>query len=158
MTYYNKISDIRNKKYKQRFTNELKCLVTDDVFQIQQNTNDDTDNAILDRTNQLKTIIKALDDKQKNTQKNMFDEMEKYIYKKLWIRLNKINKIKKLKEFIETYDELGEQKEEILLELIEMVKSKKINTKKAVDYDYEDEKILSIHILKYNKKLKKYVI
>lgn len=155
MTYYTKIDDVRNKNYKQRFTNELNCLTEDATYNIQK---DGTDNAILDRINKLKTIIKRIKDNQNNDKKDVFDvkEIEKYMYKKPWHRLNNIHKINKLEEYIK--DNLDTQQEEILEELIDLVKKRKINTKKAVDYDYEKEKIISIHVLKYNKKDKMYEI
>ena len=46
--------------------------------------------------------------------------------------------------------------QKILTELVDMVNDNKINTKKYVDYDMDNEKILSIHVLK--KKKDKYVI
>jgi len=157
MTYYNKIDNIRNQNYKQRFINELDCLTKDDAYKIQNICKDnDASDAISNRVIQLKTIIKNIDNRNDSNKKNMFDELEKYMYKKPWHRLNNIHKINKLKEFVK--ENMDDQKEEILKELIDLVNKKKINTKKAVDYDYENEKILSINVLKYNKKLKKYEI
>jgi len=158
MTYYSKIDDIRNENHKQRFINEQNCLTKDTMYKTQNTIKDNIDNARFVRVNQLETIINMINDEQKNNIKNIFDvnEIEKYMYKKPWHRLNNIQRINKLEEYIK--NNLDTQQEEILKELTDLVVKNKINTKKAVDYNYENEKIISIHVLKYNKKEKVYEI
>ena len=158
MTYYSKIDDIRNKNKKQRFINEQNYLTKDTMCKTQNTIQDGIDNARFVRVNQLETIINTINNKQNNNTKNIFDvnEIEKYMYKKPWYRLNNIQKINKFEEYIK--NNIDTQQEELLKELTDLVENKKINTKKAVDYNYETEKIISIHVLKYNKKEKVYEI
>lgn len=146
MTYYKNIENIRKKNESDRFADEQFYLET-------LCTPDDTDGAIVDRIEQLKTIRHEMN--KKNTVKNvsMFDQLDKVAYKRPWHRLNSVYKTHKLREYYADKD-----MDDILNKLIKLVENKKLNTKKAVEYDPNTEKILSVPAVKYNKKKKIYEI
>lgn len=93
------------------------------------------------------------DEKQK--QSGIFNQSDNYLYKKPWNKLAQIHKIIKIKQYVKIQLGITDKKYEKLLinELIGYVKNKILSKKKAVNYDLNKEKIISIPNLKFvNKK------
>jgi len=139
------IDTIRSELQKARYISELEYLKTTTNLNLMENHLDvDIDNRIhiLERitTGITSTTIQSKKD-------DLFREIDKYLYKKLWNKLGTFHKIVKMKEYIKaTYGE-GELQTKMTTELVEMIDTGKLNTKKAVIYDPNAEKILSIPIL-----------
>ena len=74
------------------------------------------------------------------------------------VKLNNIHKTTKIQEYLESIIDDKDERLDLLTILIDMVNNKKLNTKKMVDYDMENEKIVTIFVLKFNKKKDKYMI
>lgn len=73
-----------------------------------------------------------------------------YLYQKPWTKLTAIHKIIKIKEFVNQLLIDNENDKQILKDtLIEMVKSKTLTKKEAVNYDSVNSKVISITQLKY---------
>lgn len=148
MTYYKRIHDIRTHNQKVRFDDELAYL--DSHIE----NDEEADDIFLQRIQQLKTIIHNIDKENDKDKFTIFNEIDKFAYREKWHRLNNVHKINKLREYFED----NEIEEDIQNKLIDLVNAGKLNTKKYVEYDLEKEKIISIPVLKWNKKEKKYSI
>ena len=77
------------------------------------------------------------------------DEIEMLAYRRPWNKMHEINKIIKMKEYIDqqiTNNSIN--REEIKLILEELIKNKKLNSSKLVDYDEKNCVINSIKDLK----------
>lgn len=79
-----------------------------------------------------------------------------YIYKKAWNKLNNIHKIIKIKEYINNLPITTTEKDTLKVELISLVKSKRITKKSSVVYDIVNCRIINISCLEF--KGGKYVI
>lgn len=92
-------------------------------------------------------------------QKNdMFQEFDKYAFKKQWNKLQSIHKNVKIKEFIEDAYGKGEMQTNIINDLSKYVNDNKINTKKYVVYDPNIGKILTLTCLTIDLENKTYTI
>nr|QBK88485.1 MAG: hypothetical protein LCMiAC01_01620 [Mimivirus LCMiAC01] len=146
-----KINELRKHLYKQRFVNEINYLSADIIA-------DDVDNIHTQRIDQLKTIISSMDKKEIDNITNMFNKIDKFVYRNTWYRLNNIYKLNKIKEYLNENIKDSDERTDILEKLTEMVNNNKLGTKKTVDYDPDKEKINSISVLEYNKKKKKFML
>ena len=86
---------------------------------------------------------------------NMFKEIDKYTYKKQWNKLSGFHKSVKITEYINENIQDKVMKDELLEKLIDHATHGRINTKKYVIYDPNEEKILSLPCLKIIKGDKK---
>ena len=149
-----KVNELRKSLYKQRFLNELEYISSigglDNV--------DDNNSIYACRIKQIKYIISNIVEIEKNSITKMIDQIEKHMYKKPWTRLNNIHKTNKVQEYLDDLIDNDEERLEVLIKLVEMVNNNELNTKKKVGYDIDNEKILSIAVLKFNKKTKKYTV
>ena len=142
------LDDIINNLYKMRFINELN-------YYKQEQVNIDDKNF---KINDLSRIIQAIDEEYKKPKTDIYTDLEKYEYKKKWFRIKTIYKIKKIKEYVEEKYSKNVQGEiyDILINLLN--NTKKLNTKLAVEYDMDKEKIISMPIMKKEKDLKKFIL
>lgn len=93
-----------------------------------------------------------------DNKKQLIDEMEKHIYKKQWNKLTPFHKIVKIKEYMnEHYKDLS-MCADITEELVNYIDDGKINTKKFVVYNPNEEKILKLPCLVINSKKNSYHI
>lgn len=151
MSYnYNKLIDnIRNYHVLARFESERDFLVQE------QNNPDRDQDEIKDRLSKIEKIINMLKEEtttQTNTtQEELFEEIDKYLYKKPWNRLNPIQRVNKMKEYLKKNIENSELRDQIEKEIFELLSNKKLNTKKSVVYNPETEEIESVPALKINK-------
>jgi len=82
---------------------------------------------------------------------------DEYVYKKSWNKLNNIHKIIKIKEFIDNLNTNDiEMKKKLKVQLVDMIKNKKLNKKTDVNYDMVNGNIIAIPIIQY--KNSKFVI
>jgi hypothetical protein len=130
------VDKIKEKLYKQKFENELEFLKEENFFEERINTIE----KILAEPKKKSVIIKSGTDK-------FFEELEKYAFKKQWNRLAENHKLIKIKEFCDTNIKNDKEHKIIYKKLEEMLYAKKLNSKKYIDYDPHDEKILNILIL-----------
>lgn len=88
----------------------------------------------------------------------LFQEIDKYAYKKQWNKLPPQHKIVKIKEFLEAnlQDQDLSVRKDLLEQLSDHAKNNRINTKKYVVYDPNKEKILLMPCLKQDEKDKTY--
>nr|QBK89072.1 MAG: hypothetical protein LCMiAC02_01650 [Mimivirus LCMiAC02] len=150
MNKYDKKYDyIRHNLIKTRFTCELNNL--------KEKKSEDNSDEDKERMDNLSQIIQAHDDKSKKTKTDIYTDFEKFEYKKKWFRIRKVYKIKKIKEFIEEnfVEDVQDEIYNILIDLLN--NTKKLNTKLAVEYDMDKEKIISMPIMKKEKELKKFI-
>lgn len=97
--------------------------------------------------NILERLNTRLEEDGKDYRKVLFEEIDKYTYKKPWNRLQPFHRIVKLQEYIqETYGE-GELQDKIIFDLKQLIESGRINTKSSVNYCHKTERIESIPIL-----------
>lgn len=85
-----------------------------------------------------------------NKKQQMINEMEKYIYKKQWNKLTPFHKIVKVKEYIEEHYSEHSLKKSIIGNLVDFIEAGKLNTKKFVIYNPNEEKILKLPCLTIN--------
>lgn len=79
---------------------------------------------------------------------NMFVEIDKYTYRKQWNKLPSFHKTVKISEYLEKHIQDKKMKKQLLEELTDHANNGRINTKKYVIYDPNEEKILSLPCLK----------
>ncbi len=74
--------------------------------------------------------------------------VDDFVYKKAWNKLNIIHKIIKMKEFINELkiDDI-EMKKHLKNQLVTMLKNKKLTKKSDVEYDAINGKIITVHSL-----------
>lgn len=87
---------------------------------------------------------------QENKKQLMINEMEKYIYKKQWNKLTPFHKAVKIKEYMSEHYLEHPLKKSIINELVDYVEAGKLNTKKFVIYNPNEEKILKLPCLTIN--------
>lgn len=141
--FNDKIDNKRGELYLQRFTNEINHL------------KDSEQEADTERVEKLEEIIKSLQQTQPKNSNNIdsyFNNIDKHIYTKPWNRLPIFHRIEKMKEFIkENVEDDYEHKEKLVSELTQLLSEKKLNTKKYVDYDSTECKIVDFSTLKFEK-------
>ena len=139
---------LKTQLYQARFENELEYLKNNDVFNLFENHQEHDKES---RIQQLELIISGAahlgQSSIQHKRDELFKEIDKHIYRKLWNKLIAIHKIVKIKEYIkETYGE-GPLQTTIIDQMSKCAEEGKINTKKSVIYDPNAEKILSIPVL-----------
>lgn len=154
---------IRVDLLKQRFENELEYLkedIDDDNDTINGVVDDsDDDNWIVDRVKQIEEIVKNIEykveqndsaDKGKNIS-DMFNEVEKYMYKKEWSKLPVAHKIVKVEEYVkEKYSDKSKSiQRKLIKDLSKHINNNKLRTAKYVTYNPNAEKIVAIPALTY---------
>jgi len=92
--------------------------------------------------------------KKENTKdRNLFDNMDQYMFNKPWNRLPEVHKFIKIKEYVNKsliiYE--NEKKEKLIKQMFTAVKQKKLTRKGSVNYDTVNCRIVSVPNLKYNK-------
>jgi len=176
MSLLGDIDTIRKELFKERFVAELKQLEQDKEYMMDSESDDeelDTDeennkNWTENRINDLKKIIKLEEgvisdgkESYKKTNKTLqddLDEMNNIIFKMAWNRLPVYHKIVKIEEYIKELIPNAKLQKEVTEKLVDLVNKKKLNTKKYVNYNSLDCKIIDINILKYDDKTNEYEI
>ncbi len=163
--YLGDLDSIRIKFFKEKFVNELESLKCD-LEAVEEDSNSDENSSVEgeDHTNWLRERIKNLEDiiamvdkgeensnkLKKNKLEVDFDEINNYVYRKTWNRLPNFHKVVKIKEYIKELVNDEKTQNEIVKLLSKYVEEKKINTKKFVDYDSKDCKIVELKFFNYN--------
>lgn len=104
-----------------------------------------------ERIVQLEKIIKQPGMYQNTIQQqrdNMFKEIDKYTYKKQWNKLPPFHKTVKLTEYLNENIKDKTTRDELIEKLTDHAINGRINTKKYVVYDPNEEKILLLPCLK----------
>lgn len=148
---YISIEELQNNLLKERIQNEMNSLIKDSIYY--QNVNEHYQKCLNKNIkkntpaifNQNDVII-TNEDIQNINKINQKTESTMY---KSWAFIPNVIKFEKIKDFINLHENEINNKEEIINELIELVKSKKLKSKKEVDYDLINNKIISINISKY---------
>lgn len=147
------IETVKNDLFKKRMKHELEFLKEKKIENLNQFTNIssiDIDKRIIELENILEIsegVIIPKDETVQQKRENLFKEIDKYTFKKQWTKLTAFHKIVKIKEFIKvTYGE-GDFQSNLIDELTKNTTEGKINSKKCVVYDPNQEQILSIPIL-----------
>lgn len=144
----------RKKFYEKRHLNEIEFLNNSEHYNI-------FENATLceqDKINRLEILNHLLkgdfNDTNfiNNTKEEYFKEIDKYIYRKQWNKLNPQQKINKISQYLKSKNYDSVLSDSILKELSVLAHEGKINTKKNVVYDPNAEIILSIPILHIDSK------
>jgi hypothetical protein len=168
------IDNIKKQCLKHRLENELKFI--DEGNMNVNNFVNSQDINLIERKEQIKKILELTDYNKTQpcennhnnsnsdgtiivkTKDELFKNIDKYIFKKQWNKLNSVHKKIKIKEYVlekySTYD----FHQEIIGKLDTLINEDKINTKKYVIYDPNSEKILSIPILTVDPKKNQYMI
>jgi len=79
-----------------------------------------------------------------NTETDILSENIDYLFLKPWVKLNQIHKIIKIKEFINNLECSSNEKETLINQLIDLIKSK---SKLKLIYDENKGNIISLSIL-----------
>ncbi len=135
-----------------KFTNELDALLSSDTIILDKELKEH-------RIKCLEYIITHNKKEDVTTKKeNYLNQINHMVYRNPWNRLQHFHKIKKIEEYVEEKFKDKKYKENLLMDLTNLVNSNKISTKRHVDYDYNAEKIINIHVLKINDKEDSYNI
>jgi len=116
---------------------------------------EDSDNSEwkADTIKQLQTIINKYKPEKKklvSQREEMIADVDRYVYMKAWSKLQISYRIKLINNYVNNnYD--SPLRENILTEIIPMIKAKKLNRQKHVIYDRRNTKIESIPALKITK-------
>lgn len=158
MAHFEEIDYIRRKLYISKFQNELDFLKENDMAAVVE----DEDNWMTERSNQLEKIISTLEKEQKepstDTKESIFDEVEKYMFKKPWNRMSLFHRMAKINEYLNEHMDDDAVKKDLSKKFSKEINDKKLGTKKYVEYDPKEEKILSIPCLIYNEDTNSYSI
>ncbi|ARF09807.1 hypothetical protein Indivirus_3_56 [Indivirus ILV1] len=101
--------------------------------------------ALLEKISKQPGIYQNNVQQQKET---IFKEIDKYTYKKQWNKLPPFHKTVKLTEYLDEHIQDKQIKNELLEKLKDHATNGRINTKKYVVYDPNEEKILLLPCLK----------
>lgn len=144
------LDNIRIANFNSKLNNELDYLKNVTIMTPFENGHDITPE---ERIVMLETIIKQPGIYQNTVQQqrdNMFKEIDKYTYKKQWNKLPAFHKTVKLTEYMnDNFKDINsKEKTRLIAELTDHAKNGRINTKKYVIYDPNEEKILSLPCVK----------
>lgn len=148
------LDNIRNDNFKSKIQSELEYFKTVGILTPFENGHDVTTE---ERIKLLELVIEQPEIYQNTIQQQkdtLFQEMDKYTYKKQWNKLPVFHKIVKIKEYLEENVPDKKMKKELLEQLTEHANKKGINTKKYVIYDPNKEKILSMPCIEIDEKEK----
>lgn len=119
---------------------------------------EDKDNKIGELNEIMDNLKKNINDNKKDFRDKMFEEIDKYTFKKPWNRLPTFHKKDRITKYINsTYGE-GKFQREVMLALLKYIDEGQLNTKAAIEYDHKNEQILSIPALKIDIDEKTYAI
>lgn len=139
------IDIIRNNNYVFKIKGEIEFLKTGGrIFSL---TPEETDARILMLDDMLAGKMKTRKITIAEQKNDMFQEFDKYAFKKQWNKLTAIHKNIKIKEFIEDTYGKGDMQNNIINDLSKYINDNKINTKKYVVYDPNLGKILTLTCL-----------
>lgn len=162
MNFNGDLNSIISKLHKQRFTNELEHLNTEDVTQVARLIPGITESIKAERINDLNLIINKL---QEQNNKNVvpkklthYEEIDSYMYNKPWKNLQPYHKVVKMKEYLDKYFTDEELKSDLLQELSDLIHSKKLNQAKHLTYDPNNQRILCLKVLQPAKNKKGYIL
>lgn len=144
-----KINPIREKLFDEKFTNEIKELESQDLPHFQE---------------RLKILKLIIENKQKSkdlkflkdNEETKHEEVTRLMFKKQWSRLPQMHKAMKIKEFIESLSLNKKLIKKLTKELTNAIYEGKLRSKKDVNYDSVNCKIISISALDYNENQKTY--
>lgn len=148
------INSLSNTLLLKRFENELEYLTSvinnNDYISTSDNNSEHSNNEyIRNRIEQLEQIINNIITVNESKNINGYmKEIDKYIYKKPWTRLQPYHRTIKIKEYIENTYTDAKFKKKLLNDLIKLINDNKLNSNKMVKYDPYNEKILSIPAIK----------
>lgn len=147
-----KIDNIRENNLKIKLENELNYLTCNGKMNLFNNYQEIDIEGRIEMLKLLvasKNVNTAKETSIKQKKQEIFDEMNKYVYKKQWNKLNNIHKIIKIKEYVEEkyINVTKKQKELIIQSLVSRIDAGTFNTKRYVIYDPSAEKILNIPAL-----------
>ena len=173
MNYSRDIRNIRRKFFRLRFENELEYLKQDidnskidsDNENNSENNENEEENWLVKRIDQLQSIISNFDNKNKEIDRSSgtnitetFDEINEQLYRKAWSRLPSFHKMVKIKEYLNELIDDKDEREKLLKEIEKNISNKKLNTKKSIGYSSKDKKILSMSVIKLDKKTNNYYL
>lgn len=143
MTYANQIDDIVSSLYKKRFLNELSDLENREDT---QNSSQDSEGE--PRLDTLKYILSKIEKSLVEEKVNIYDEIDGYVYTKPWNKLRPDHKVEKLVEYINTRFSDDSLKKKLINDATYIIhNTKKLNSNKAVLYDYTRRRILYLKAL-----------
>lgn len=161
MAHYEEIDYMRRDLYTLRFKNELEFLRENNFSEILE----DGDNWMTERILHLEKILDTLEKEKEQMEKptaksagTIFDEIDKYIYKKPWKKLQPFHRMKKIESYLEENIQDPKLRKELSKQFQEKLDGGKLGTEKHVEYDPATEKIISIPALIYNEEDKSYKI
>lgn len=106
----------------------------------------------------LENIVAQRDKKEVDYKKDLFEEIDKTIYKKQWHLLPIFHKAVKIKEYISKEYGEGELQNKIIYDLIKLIEDGKMNTKSSVVYIVKEQRIDSIPVLEIDLEKNEYKI
>lgn len=143
------IDKIRASIFRTRFQHELDYLLKNLDKNLDEERDEEQEEAIHNRISQLKQILENHDKEQEEKNKDTIQEINDLVYKKAWNRLPVFHRIVKFKEYISSTDLFNKKQKKFLLkEGLRLLEDKKWGTKKYVEYDSSNCKILSIPAIK----------
>lgn len=136
------VRDLCTKLSLQKYKNEINSISDDkDVPWVKE------------RLTLLHTVIKHMSTPKKTeTEPDIYEEIENQMFKKSWNRLPEVHKIMKVREFLNKNIKKASQRKQYEQKIREAIINKKLNSKKEVEYNSDIGQIVSIKVLKYNKK------
>lgn len=153
MNYNKIIDDIRHSHVLARFESEREYL------EVEINNPDRDHEEFKDRLDKINKILDTLKQPKNNTKnEGIYEEINKYLYKKPWNRLNPIQRSNKMREYLKTIIVDETFRSQVETEIIKHINDKKLHTKKSVVYDHVNEKVESVPALKLNMDSKTYEI
>lgn len=147
---YLSIEELQNNLLKERLQNEMKSIIKDSIYY--QNVNEHYQKCLNKHIKKNtpgilnnETIFTQDDIKKINN--NIYNQESRQY--KSWAFIPNVVKFEKIKDFINLHEKEINNKEEVINYLIEQIKIKKLKSKKEVDYDFINNKIIKINISKY---------
>lgn len=156
MNISEQLDTIKNNNFKDKIKNELEYFQTIGILTPFENGHDIS---IEERIKLLETVLDQPEIYQNTVQQQrdtIFQEIDKYTYKKQWNKLPSFHKIVKIKEYLDANVQNKKMRDELLKKLTEHANNKRINTKKYVIYDPNKEEILSMPCIEIDDDNKSY--
>ena len=138
------LDNIRNENFKEKIKSELEYFKEVGILTPFENGHEVS---IEERTKLLELVLDQPEIYQNTIQQKkdvIFQEIDKYTYRKQWNKLPAFHKIVKIKEYLEENVSDKKMRKELLTKLTEHANKKRINTKKYVIYDPNKAQILSM--------------
>jgi len=151
MEISSQIDTIKISNFNAKINNELEYLKTVSILTPFENGHDIV---LEERIALLEKIVKQPQIYQNTVQQQrdtMFKEIDKYTYKKQWNKLPPFHKTVKLTEYLNENIKDKTMRDDLIGKLTDHAINGRINTKKYVVYDPNEEKILLLPCLKFVK-------